>query len=190
LFPSLPDGSRDVKPQWDYVETWKGMEKLPATGKAKAIGVANWSKKYLERLVENAKIIPAANQIENHPLLPQDEIVDYCKSQGIHVTAYSPLGSTGSPLFDIPAVVHVSKKNGVGPANVLISWHGEHMIAFTSLLTWPVARGSSVIPKSVKPSRIDENRKIIALDSADLEMLNGIMRAHGLKRYVFPPFKV
>lgn len=166
------------------------MEKLPATGKAKAIGVANWSKKYLERLVENAKIIPAVNQIENHPRLPQNEILDYCRSHGIHVTAYSLLGSTGSPLFDTPAVAYVSEKNGIGHANALISWHGEQMNAFASLLTRPVARGSSVIPKSVTPSRIDENRKIIALNPADQERLNAILQDHGLKRFVFPPFKV
>jgi glycerol 2-dehydrogenase (NADP+) len=190
LFPSLPDGSRDVALDWDYVETWEGMEKLPATGKVKAIGVANWSKKYLERLVETAKIVPAANQIENHPLLPQDEIVDYCKSKGIQVTAYSPLGSTGTPLFSLPEVAAIAKKHSVGPANVLISWHGKRGFLLVLLLTRAVARGSSVIPKSVTPSRIDENRKIIDLDSEDMEILNGLLKSHGLKRLVFPPFKV
>jgi glycerol 2-dehydrogenase (NADP+) len=125
IFPSLPDGTRDVLFNWKYVDTWKAMEKLPATGKVKAIGVANWSKKYLENLVDNATIVPAVNQIENHPLLPQDEIVDYCKTQRIHVTAFSPLGSTGSPLFSIKEVTDIAKKHDVGPVTVLISWHGE-----------------------------------------------------------------
>jgi glycerol 2-dehydrogenase (NADP+) len=60
LFPSLPDGTRDVLQNWDYIETWKAMEKLPTTGKVKAIGVANWSKNYLESLVKKAIIVPAA----------------------------------------------------------------------------------------------------------------------------------
>src|ERR1700712_5719518 len=94
-FPKLADGSRDILKDWDYVETWKGMEKLPQTGKTKAIGVANFSKSYLQNLLSRAEIQPAANQIENHPLLPQQEIVDFCKEHNIHVTAYSPLGSTG-----------------------------------------------------------------------------------------------
>jgi diketogulonate reductase-like aldo/keto reductase len=114
-----------VYAEWDYVETWKGMETLPATGKVKAIGVANWSKPYLERLLTTATTVPAANQIENHVLLPQDEIIDFCKSKGIHVTAYSPLGSTGSPLLSIREVEAVAKKHDVGPATVLISFHGE-----------------------------------------------------------------
>ena len=112
--------------------------------------------------------MPAANQIENHPLLP-DEIVDYCRSKGIHVTAYSPFGSTGTPMFSLPVVADIAKKHAVGPANVLISWHGEDGFLFASLLTRPVARGSPVIPKSVTPSRIDENRKVIDLDSEDMK---------------------
>src|ERR1700744_346628 len=180
LFPSLSDGSRDVAVDWDYLETWKGMETLPATGKVKAIGVANWSKKYLERLTATAKILPAVNQIENHPRLPQNEIVDYCKSKGIHITAYSPLGSTGSPLFSLPEVAEIAKKHSASPANVLISWHGECCCRSVQLLTVPVARGSSVLPKSATPSRIDENRKIIDLDSEDLEILGGLLKSHGL----------
>jgi glycerol 2-dehydrogenase (NADP+) len=152
------------------------MEKLPATGKAKAIGVANLSKSYLQRLLLKAEITPAANQIENHPLLPQQEIVDFCKEHGILVTAYSPLGSTGSPLFKEEEVVKIADKHGVGPGTVLLSWH--------------FARGSSVIPKSVTPSRIDENRTLIDLDSSDVEALDGISKSKGLTRYVFPPFGV
>lgn len=125
LFPKLADGSRDLDHDWSYVQTWKLMEKLPATGKAKAVGVANHSVPYLEELLKSAEITPAVNQIENHPLLPQQEIVDFCKEKGIHVTAYSPLGSTGSPLFEDEDVQKVAQKHSVGPATVLLSWHSE-----------------------------------------------------------------
>jgi glycerol 2-dehydrogenase (NADP+) len=91
--------------------------------KVKAIGVANYSVKYLEKLLAQATITPAANQIENHPLLPQQEIVDFCKEKGIHITAYSPLGSTGSPLFKDEGVLAVAEKHKVGPATVLLSYH-------------------------------------------------------------------
>ena len=101
------------------------MEKLVAGGKVKAIGVCNYSRKYLEELVPQVSVVPAVNQIENHPLLPQQEIVDYCKEMGIHVTAYSPLGSTGSPLMSADAIVEVANKKGVSPATVLLSWHGK-----------------------------------------------------------------
>lgn len=102
------------------------MEKLLETGKVKAIGVSNYSKRYLEELLPQVSVVPAVNQIENHPALPQQEIVDFCKEKGIHITAYSPLGSTGSPLFTAEPIVEIAKKKGVTPATVLLSWHSMH----------------------------------------------------------------
>jgi len=102
------------------------MEKLMKTGKVKAIGVANYSVRYLEELLPHATIIPAANQIENHPSLPQQEIVDFCKAKGIHITAYSPLGSSGSPMLKAEAVIQVAKKRDVTPAAVLLSYHRKY----------------------------------------------------------------
>jgi glycerol 2-dehydrogenase (NADP+) len=75
------------------------MEKLMATGKVKAIGVCNYSVPFLKELLAQATIVPAVNQIENHPSLPQQEVVDFCKEKDIHITAYSPLGSTGGPMM-------------------------------------------------------------------------------------------
>ena len=123
LFPKLPDGTRDLIRSHNHVDTWKAMEKLVATDKVKAIGVSNYSKKYLEQLLPEATVIPAVNQIENHPSLPQQEIVDFCKEKGIIITAYSPLGSTGGPLFTAEPIVKIAKKKNVSPAIVLLSWH-------------------------------------------------------------------
>ena len=95
------------------------------TGKVKAIGVANYSVRYFEELLPHVTIVPAVNQIENHPSLPQQEIVDFCHEKGIHVTAYSPLGSTGSPMMKEPAVIKVAEKEGVTPAVVLLSYHSK-----------------------------------------------------------------
>ena len=124
-FPKLPDGSRDLDKSWSYIKTYKEMEKLLPTGKTKAIGVANHSKKFLEELLPHVHVVPAVNQIENHPQLPQQEIVDFCKEKGIHITAYSPLGSTGSPLMKNEIVRKIAKERGVTPGNVLLSYHGE-----------------------------------------------------------------
>lgn len=85
-----------------------------------------YSKKYLEQLLPTATVIPAVNQIENHPSLPQQEIVDFCKANGIHVMAYSPLGSTGSPLMGAEPVVKIAEKKGVSPGTVLLSYHGMY----------------------------------------------------------------
>lgn len=101
------------------------MEEVLKTGKTKAIGVANFSVKYLEDLLPEAKVVPAVNQIENHPYLPQQDIVDFCKKKGIHVTAYSPFGSTGSPLFQEKEIQEAAKKHDVSPGTVLLSYHGK-----------------------------------------------------------------
>lgn len=123
-FPKLPDGSRDLIRERSHVDTYLDMEKLLKTGKAKAIGVCNYSVKYLNELLPKVSVVPAVNQIENHPQLPQQEIVDLCKAKGIHVTAYSPLGSTGSPLMTLSEVEGIAKKHGVTTGSVLLSYHG------------------------------------------------------------------
>jgi diketogulonate reductase-like aldo/keto reductase len=105
--------------------TYKEMEKLPSE-KVKAIGVANYSVQFLEELLPQTTVVPAVNQIENHPLLPQEEIVDFCREHGIHITAYSPFGSTGSPLMQDEAVVRIAKEIGATPASVLLSYHSAY----------------------------------------------------------------
>ncbi|RDL36176.1 putative aldehyde reductase [Venustampulla echinocandica] len=179
-FPKHPDGSRDLVKDWSHIQTWKLMEKLVATGKVKAIGVANYSVRFLQELLPQATIVPAVNQIENHPSLPQQEIVDFCKSKGIHITAYSPLGSTGSPMFTAAPVVEVAKKRSVTPAVVLLSYH--------------IARGSSVLAKSVNPERIKANMELIKLDDTDMKVLNDYSRdlesSGKVVRYVYPAFGV
>ena len=174
-FPKLPDGSRDLLGDRSHIDTYKEMEKLLKTGKTKAIGVANYSKRYLEQLLPHVDIVPAANQIENHPLLPQQEITDLCREKGIHVTAYSPLGSTGSPLMHDPHVIKLAEAKEVTPGCILLSYH--------------VARGNSVLAKSVTPSRIDENKKVIDLSTSDLASLADISRS-GVTRFVYPAFGV
>jgi len=174
-FPKLPDGSRDLVGERSHVDTYKDMEKLLKTGKAKAIGVSNYSKRYLEELLPKVDIVPAVNQVENHPLLPQQELVDFCKEKDVLMTAYSPLGSTGSPLFQDPHVVKLAEQKGVSPGTILLSYH--------------VARGISVIPKSVTPSRIESNMKIVDLSESDLASLAEISK-DGVTRYIYPEFGV
>jgi len=179
-FPRLPDGSRDLVRDWSHIQTWHGMEKLMQTGKVKAIGVANYSLRYLEELLPHATIIPAVNQIENHPSLPQQEIVDFCKSKGIHITAYSPLGSSGSPMLKSEPVVEVVKKRNISPASVLLSYH--------------IACGSSVLAKSVTPQRIRDNMSLVELDDEDMNVLKTysaqLEKEGKLTRYVYPAFGV
>lgn len=73
------------------------MEELYKSGQVKAIGVANWSIPYLQELEKTWEVVPAVNQVELHPFLPQHELREFCEKRGILMEAYSPLGSTGGP---------------------------------------------------------------------------------------------
>lgn len=133
-FPKLPDGSRDlIRDRW-HVDTYKEMEKLLPGGKVKAIGVCNYSRKYLKELLSHVDVVPAVNQIENHPLLPQQEIADLCNENGIVVTAYSPLGSTGSPLMKDEHVVKLAQEKGTTPGCILLSYHSQSTLPVRAIL--------------------------------------------------------
>ncbi|KAK1768949.1 NADP-dependent oxidoreductase domain-containing protein [Phialemonium atrogriseum] len=179
-FPKLPDGQRDIIHDYNHVDTWKQMEKLLATGKTKAIGVCNYSKRYLEQLLPHCTVIPAVNQIENHPALPQQDIVDLCKEKGIHIMAYSPLGSTGGPLMQAEPILKVAQKHNVQPSTVLLSYH--------------ISRGSTVLAKSVTPQRIKANLEIIKLDAEDVKLLQDysdeLTKTSKVQRFVYPPFGI
>lgn len=139
-----------------------------------------YSKKYLEELLPVAKVIPAVNQIENHPALPQNEIVELCRERGIHIMAYSPFGSTGGPLFTAEPVVAAAAKHNVQPGTVLLSYH--------------LARGSTVLAKSVTNTRIEANKTLIDLDAADLAAIDAysaqLTKEGKLQRFVYPPFGI
>jgi diketogulonate reductase-like aldo/keto reductase len=172
-FPTLPEGEGagpDV--DWDrsHVATYKEMEGLLQTGKVRAIGVSNYSKKYLDELLPQVDVVPAVNQIELHPLLPQPDVVDYCKEKGIIITAYSPLGSQGGPILENPQVIQLAKQKGVSPGCILLSYH--------------VGRGCTVLAKSVSPARIEENLKVVDLSEADMAVLGDISKA-GVKRFIY-----
>lgn len=121
------------------------MQKLPATGKVKNIGVSNFGIKNLEKLLNDPSctIVPAVNQIELHPNNPSPKLVAYNKEKGIHCTGYSCLGSTNSPLYKDPTLLKLAEKKGKTPQQVL--------------LMWGLQKGWSVIPKSVKKERIEKN---------------------------------
>lgn len=174
-FPLLPSGERDILWDHDHVETWRLMEALPKS-KARAVGVCNYSETYLTQLLKHAKTVPAVNQIENSPLLPQQEVVDLSRKNGIHVMAYSPLGSTGGPLLESEQVKSLASSKGVSPGTILLSYH--------------VARGITVLAKSVTESRIKDNLKIVDLDSGDLDVLAQLTKEKAPVRYVYPPFGI
>ncbi|XP_010937542.1 NADPH-dependent aldo-keto reductase, chloroplastic isoform X1 [Elaeis guineensis] len=135
--------------QLDIPATWGAMEKLYDSGKARAIGVSNFSTKKLEDLVVTAHVPPAVIQVECHPSWQQMKLHAFCQSKGIHLSAYSPLGSPGttwikgSNVLTHPIVGMVAEKLGKSPAQVA--------------LRWGLQMGHSVLPKSTNEARIKEN---------------------------------
>ena len=151
-------------------ETWEAMVSEKDAGLSKHIGVSNFHIANLELL---GKIeFPEMNQVEMHPLLPQQKLADYCKSKGMHMTAYSPLGSMDRParvksdnepiLLEQPVVQKIAENHSATPAQVLISWS--------------IHRGIAVIPKSVNEKRIKENFEAskLELSMQELDHINGI----------------
>ncbi|XP_043939004.1 aldo-keto reductase family 1 member B1-like [Protopterus annectens] len=158
----------------DYVTTWKAMEKLVDEGLVKTIGVSNFNTSQLERLMSLANIKPVVNQVELHPYLMQPKLVQYCKSKGIILMAYSPFGSPDRPfqrtdqdpvsLLENPVINEIANKYGKTAAQVLLRLH--------------VQRNIVVIPKSATPSRIVQNAEVFDFNLAeeDIKKLEGLNR--------------
>ncbi|MCD9901302.1 aldo/keto reductase [Streptomyces cyaneofuscatus] len=138
-----------------YTDTYRAFEKIYADGRAKAIGVSNFHPEHLKRLLDETSVVPVLNQIELHPQLQQAEARAFHAEHGIATEAWSPLGQ-GKGLLEVPTVVAIAQKHGRTPAQAVLRWH--------------LQTGNIVIPKSVTPSRIEENLDVFGfeLDADDL----------------------
>jgi diketogulonate reductase-like aldo/keto reductase len=144
-----------------FIETWRAMELIHASGRARAIGVSNFTAPHLERLIAASDTIPAVNQIELHPGFPQSELCEVHATHGIVTQAWSPLGR-GQGLLDHPLVKQLSVRYGRSAAQVVLRWHLD--------------RGHAVIPKSAHPDRLRENLDVhdFTLTGADRRSLADI----------------
>ena len=138
-----------------YLDTWKAFEKLYADGRVRAIGVSNFQPAHLERLLDAADVAPAVNQIELHPYLQQQELREFDAKHGIATEAWSPLAKGGSLLGD-PVIADLAVKYSRTPAQIVLRWH--------------LQLGNIVIPKSVTPSRIEENFDLFGFTLAEEEL--------------------
>jgi diketogulonate reductase-like aldo/keto reductase len=122
-------------------DSWRALERLQRDGVCRAVGVSNYTVRHLEELTDGFDLVPAVNQVEFHPLLFQRPLLEYCRSHGIHLEAYSPLGH--GRLLTVPEVVEIARTAGRTPAQVLIRWGLQH--------------GVIEIPKSSRKEGIVEN---------------------------------
>ncbi|KAE9968986.1 hypothetical protein EG328_007140 [Venturia inaequalis] len=170
LFPKDSDGKTTKVGESSYVDTYKAMEKCFKSGKAKAIGISNFSKAELENLLSKTDVVPAAHQLELHPWLQQHSFTEFHKQKGIHITQYSPFGNQNEiydagknmgKLMDEPVLAEIGKKHGKSGAQVA--------------LAWGIAQGHSVIPKSKTESRIKQNLEgDFKLSQEEVEKVNGL----------------
>jgi len=143
-----------------FVDTYRALEALQADGRARSIGVSNFNPHHLDQLITETSIVPAVNQIELHPWLPQVELRAYNAAHGIRTEAWSPLArgrAINNPVLDA-----IGARYAKSAAQVVLRWH--------------VQLGNIVIPKSVTPTRIRDNLDVFdfELDSADLAVIAGL----------------
>ena len=141
-------------------ESWRALEKLKADGRAKSIGVSNYTVHHLQDLLSKSKTVPAVNQVEFSPFLYQKDLLTFCKAHAIQLEAYSPLAR--GERFKDPTLVDIAKRHRKSPAQIMVRWALE--------------LGLVVIPKSVRPGRILENASVFdfELSPMDRERLAGL----------------
>jgi 2,5-diketo-D-gluconate reductase A len=138
----------------DYVETWKAMEEIYRSGRAKAVGVSNFNTEHLERLFRETEVVPAVNQVEIHPYLVQDALRAFDARHGIATQGWSPIAQ-GKVLGD-PVIAGIASRLDRSSAQVTLRWH--------------VQRGDIVFPKSSSRARMEENLRIFDFELSGEDM--------------------
>ena len=141
-------------------EIWSALERIKKEGRCRSIGVSNFAPKHLKEILTSADLLPAVNQIEMSPFLQQQEISSFCRKENIHLTGYCPLARGNR--FDNPILCRVSEETNKTAAQVMIRW--------------ALQSGHTVIPKSVRPQRIEENADVFdfKLSEKQMNMLDGL----------------
>lgn len=143
-----------------FVDSWKALVRLKKEGRARSIGVSNFTEAHLERVVGETGVTPALNQIELHPRFQQRALRAFHERHGIHTQSWSPLGR--GKLLEDPVLAEIAGRHGKTPAQVVIRWHLDSNLI--------------VIPKTVNPGRLAENIAVFdfSLDADDMERIAGL----------------
>ncbi|HHQ6611610.1 2,5-didehydrogluconate reductase DkgA [Morganella morganii] len=145
-----------------YVSAWEQLIELQKSGLTRSIGVCNFDIGHLQRIIHKTGVAPVLNQIELHPLLQQRELQAWNATHSIHTESWSPLAQGGEGVFDTDIIQALAAKYQKTPAQIVIRWHLD--------------RGLIVIPKSVTPSRIQENFDVFdfRLDKEELSQIQSL----------------
>lgn len=142
-------------------QTWRALEALQAEGKVRSIGVSNFLIHHLEKLLQIASVTPSVNQIENHPMCYEQELIEFCQNKGILIESYSPLARTDDQLWNHPFMNEVSQKYQKTKSQILVRWG--------------LQKNTVVLPKSQTPERIVENVQVdFELQEEDILKLQNI----------------
>jgi diketogulonate reductase-like aldo/keto reductase len=160
--PKDANGNVIYDPGVTLQDTWTAMENLVSEGKCKAIGISDVSLAQVQDIVKAARIKPQVVHVESHPYLPEWELLNYCKANGIVLQAFAALGHSSEPsLLQDPLIIAIAKRVNKTPAQVL--------------LAWAIQRGTAPLTSSKTPSRIQENFQVSALpDDAVQQISDGI----------------
>jgi len=150
--PTLYDG--------DYVSTWQALEEFQRDGRTRSIGVSNFEIGHLQRLASETETVPAVNQIEVHPYLPNDGVREYGREHGIVTQAWSPL--VQGAVLSATVITEIAARAGRSPSQVVLRWH--------------IQRGDVVFPKTVSPARMQQNLDLFTfeLDMADMAAISAL----------------
>ncbi|SEG77062.1 Aldo/keto reductase [Actinacidiphila yanglinensis] len=138
-----------------YVDSWRAMIKLREEGAVRSIGVSNFTGGHIDRLERETGVLPSVDQIEMHPLFPQEELRGYLAGKGVAVESWSPLGR-GSDLLSDPAVTSAAQRHGCTPAQAVLRWHTQ--------------LGAVPIPKSGDPQRQRDNLDVFGFELSGEEL--------------------
>ncbi len=145
-----------------YVESWLALEQIKAKGQSTSIGVSNFHRPHLERVLAESSTVPAIDQIELHPAFSQRELRGFATSHGIHVESWGPLGQGKYDLFGMAPIQAAAAAHGVTPAQVVIRWHLQN--------------GLIVFPKSNSRERMAENFDVFGfeLSTEEIAAIDGL----------------
>lgn len=145
-----------------YVDTWKALIELQASGLIRSIGVSNFTPAHIDRLVRETGVVPAVNQLELHPYFQQRDVRDFHNNTGIAIQSYSPFGSNGAAVLRNPVVTTLAREHLRTPAQIVLRWH--------------LQQGLTPLPRTTKIERFSENGDVTDFELSDkaMDLLAGL----------------